>query len=325
MVILACLLDLKSITFLRFEANCVWDNLEKALPETILDRSAYLNGLRAETELLINTVYKPLLTDWTNFKKHEGKPIPVETPRELLKVLSSPKPLEYRKRKVWEKAHGEPNCQAYATKLTKKLEEMAHSDPRAVTEGKRPISAWAKAELDLRNEEQMTKLDKLIKHGYRLCWLSSHADCSERCAPWQGKLVDIVHLSHLPSCRMPYKKDGNAVYSLRSIMSKVDRYGYKNNIINGFNCRHRLIPYAEGSKPPKKFPKKVMERERQINSTLRAMERDIREAKRKAILYNEFDRRKADLYAKQAKELTKAYKAYAKANGYTAHNYRLGG
>ena len=316
---------MSSTAFLRFEVDAVLGNFQKSLPKTIIDREAYIDGFRAEADLLINAVYKPLSTDWRSFLKGKGKGLGVETPKEMLRVLSSRKPLEYSKRKTWEKVHGEPNCQAYATKLEKRLEEMARSDPKAVTIGKRPISAWAKAELDLRNEEQMDKLEKLIKHGYRLCWLSSHADCSDRCAPWQGKLVDIVHYSDLPSCRMPYKKEGHTVYSLRSIMEKVDEYGYKNNIINGFNCRHHLIPYAKGSKPPKKFPKKAVEREREINATLRAMEREIREAKRKAILYNEFDRRKADLHAKQAKVLTKAYKAYAKANGYTAHDYRLGG
>lgn len=310
----------------RYRLSGIIASLASAIPDYALEKASYVNGARVTADIALKELYVPAVDEWNALKKGKETKQALEgvsTPKEMLDLLHSKKPKDYVGSRKWESLRGEPNCTAYATKLNARIEAMGGKDAIAVSMGKNPLSVYAKAELDLRHEEQMGKLDALVKRGYRLCWLSSHADCSPRCAPWQGKLVDIVHRSDLPSKRMPYKKNGVTVYSLKSIMDEVDKYGYHNTIINGFNCRHHLIPYKEGSKPPKQVPERERRREYAVSQRLRAMEREIRSLKRKALLYNEVDKKRAEALATRAKELTEEYKAYAKANGFKWHRYRL--
>lgn len=292
--------------------------LEKEFP------SGYASGLKLSANIQWNMLAKPMQEEWEALKKSDKKALEgIKTPKSLLKAFQKPNPLDYRARKRHKAVTGSPNCDAYATKLKARMETLSKRDAVYYEDGKRPISAFAKAEMDLRHEEQLRKLDALRKRGYKYCWLSTHADCSDRCAPWQGKLVDINGRSSLPSFRMGFKKDGYEVYALQSIIDQVDAYGYKNNILVGFNCRHHLIPYHKGSVPPKRFSKRVMSEERAVNANLRAMEREIRATKRKSAMYNEFDGKTSLALAKKAEELTKAYKKYAMENGYEWHAYRL--
>lgn len=312
----------------RYRIELAIINLGDNIPEWALNKPSYVLGAKTTAEIALKTLYKPIVDDFNALKKGKATKAllsDIDTPFDLMDAMSAPKPNpnNYSDSLKWKSLHGSPNCKAYASKLRERVDAICDKDAIAVEQGKRPLSAYAKAELDLRHEEQMTKLDALVKKGYRLCWLSSHADCSPRCAPWQGKLVDIVHESPLPSKRMPYKKDGNTVYSLKSIMAETDRYGYHNTIINGFNCRHHLIPYAEGSKTPKPVPEKDRRREYRISQRLREYEREIRSLKRKALLYNEFDKKRSEALALEAKALTAEYKKYAVEHGFKWHRYRL--
>ena len=324
---LSCGLDMRPRGELAYKLDSIVTGFRDRIPKWVIDYQSYVRGLKLTAEIATKTLFQAVVGDFIRLKNgkiSKSALLGVETPRELMDLLThKPSILEYAKRKRYNALQGQPNIEAYAKKLFERIDQMSLKDPVSNPEGKRPMSAFAKAELDLRHEEQMTKLDKLIKHGYRLCWLSSHADCSPRCAPWQGKLVDIVHESPLPSHRMNYKKDGYTVYSLKSIMSETDKYGYHNTIINGFNCRHHLIPYAKGSKPPRHVPEKERQEEYEISQRLREYERQIRELKRKALLYNEIDKKRAQAFAKQAEDLTREYIAYAKAHGYRWHKYRL--
>ena len=324
---LSCALDMRPIGELKFKHEGIIRALEDKIPKWTIDYKSYVRGAKITSEIATKTLFNGVINDFVRLKREKISKkalLGIETPRELIELLNrKPNVFEYAKRRRYEQIHGQPNCEAYGRKLRERINLMAHREPLSATEGKSPISAFAKAELDLRHEEQINKLDKLIKHGYRLCWLSSHADCSPRCAPWQGKLVDIVHESPLPSHRMNYKKDGYTVYSLKSIMSETDKYGYHNTIINGFNCRHHLIPYAKGSKPPRHVSEEERKREYETSQTLRGYERKIRELKRKAMLYNGVDKKLVKEFAKEAEALTKEYISLAKANGFTWHRYRL--
>lgn len=310
-----------------YKLDCVLNAFASKMPKTAIDYGTYLKGAKITAYVAKNTLYKQIIADFERLKSDKETKqalVGVSTPRELVSLMNrKPLAVDYARRIRYKKIHASPNCQAYARKLRERIEEMSLKDPVACPDGKRPLSAFAKAELDLRHEEQMGKLDKLLKHGYRLCWLSSHADCSPRCAKWQGKLVDIVHESPLPSHKMNYKKDGYVVYSLKSIMAETDKHGYHNTIINGFNCRHHLIPYAKGSKPPKHVKEKERKEEYAISQTLRGYERKIRSAKREALLYNECDKKRAKAFAKEAKDLTRDYVTLARGKGFQAHKYRL--
>ncbi len=71
------------------------------------------------------------------------------------------------------------------------------------------------------------------------------------------------------------------------------------------------------------YSKREMERERKVNSTLRAMERAIRKIKQKADITRIYDPAGARRLHEAAKNLTEKYKKYANDNGYPWFPYRI--
>lgn len=313
---LFCLLMLKPKSYYNVSLEEI--RADYTLPKN-LKRGLLVNAQRRWA-----TFVKPMQGEFLTMKKAEGTKQAlkgIETPMAMIKAMEKPKKFALFPYLKYKKLLGTPNCKNYPTKLRAKIVKLSQEDAISAEAGKRSISVFAKAELDLRQEEQEKRLQALLNKGITLCWLSSHADCSERCAPWQGKLVDIRHRSSRPSFRL-YKEGGYQVYSLPSIMEQVDKYGYKNNIINGFNCRHHLIPYYRGSKPPRKFTGAEIRIEREITSRLREREREIRSLKRQAMLYNVYDEDMARRCLDLAESKEKEARAFAKNTGQTWHAYR---
>ena len=120
------------------------------------------------------------------------------------------------------------------------------------------------------------------------------------------------------------KVDGEWVYSLQDIMAQTDKYGYHNNVINGFNCRHYLIKYEPGKRPPKEYSEQDVKRMRAINNQIREYERKIRDYKTQEKLYNIVDNKKeASKYRRFASQLTDIYKKYCDKNGFAWYDYRI--
>ena len=118
--------------------------------------------------------------------------------------------------------------------------------------------------------------------------------------------------------------DGHPVYSLIDIMDKVDKYGYKNNIICGFNCRHKLIPYKKGVYGPKEYSEEDVAKEREIDQKMRAMEREIRKLKEQIILLEKTGLKKdATTLKKRVNILIDNYKKFCESNGYPWYEYRI--
>ena len=167
----------------------------------------------------------------------------------------------------------------------------------------------------------MDMIEDLKNEGHDLCYISSHPDCSKRCEKWQGKLVSLTDHSKYSGFRVG-KVDGQWVYSLTDIMAQKDKYGYNNNIISGFNCRHRLYPYR-GQKPPTEYTKEEIRQQREIEQTIRAMEREIRAEKE----HLEFLKKAYPKGVRAATQRVKAkiaqYKAFCDRNGYAWEQYRI--
>ena len=181
----------------------------------------------------------------------------------------------------------------------------------------------AKAELDIRYEKQMSMVNELKANGEDLCWISTHPDCSKRCEKWQGKLVSLSLKSKYSGFRV-MKVDGNWVYSLTDIMAQKDKYGYNNNIICGFNCRHYLKPYTYGSVAPKQYDSEDIAKMRAVNNDLRALERDIRFYKQQEKLYNvKGDTKNARICHHKASVLTKVYYDTCQKYGFAIQEYRI--
>ena len=336
-------LFLKPRAELLAKINGIIMAVDKRLPISLYDRQSYLNGLKKTSMKMVVEFYDKVVLRFNivagaliilNFKK------PVDTPLKLQKLIASDsytrKFIEDNQRRidVWAMQKGYPNVFDYPNELKARLNGLAKTQTVAAEDGKKPITVWQKAELDIRYENQLDMMEKMKQAGQDLVWISSHPDCSKRCQAWQGQLMslslhaknpqkEVKNYRYNKSSFLVGKVDGINVYSLSDIQDCETGYGYKNNVITGFNCRHKLRPYTKGSVAPQEYTKEEIKQQREINQNLRAMERKIRYLKQQAILYNGIDKQKAQLCKRRAEELTKQYKAYANKNGYAWYQWRI--
>lgn len=166
------------------------------------------------------------------------------------------------------------------------------------------------AEMTLRWEKHEQDIQNLKDNNVNLVWIVPHANCSERCEPWQGKLYSLNKTYGVTADGVEYQP--LEVATNRPYTTKA-RKTYNNGCISGFNCRHQLQPYKEGVKPAM-IPASVVKREREINDKQREMERGIRYY-RKLALNNKLENREVYLKARaKAIELNKRYIEYSREN-----------
>ena len=168
------------------------------------------------------------------------------------------------------------------------------------------------AEMTVRYERQLERLEELKSDGVKLVWIEPHANCSERCEKYQGKLYSLDGSTG--------KIDGIDYRPLEyATNNPVDRYVtragkvYQNGCITGFNCRHQLIPYATGNRPMP-IPADVIARRRAIEQRQREMERDIRAQKRKAVLMRNVSPEAYNKAREKASRMTELYEEYSRKN-----------
>lgn len=169
-----------------------------------------------------------------------------------------------------------PIIKDYENRIRAEFLILSTKEPRVTAAG-RTINLRAYAEMKVRFDESQSDIARLKSEGTKYAFLSSHANCSKRCEPWQGKLVDLAAPARSSDCRTGEILDGNAVYSF----SAIEALDGGNSIINGYNCRHYLIPYSpnSGQRAPSGFEKRRIEQERQIDEKKTYYENRIRKLK----------------------------------------------
>ena len=315
--------NLQSKSVLIMAINRYIAEVNRKIPKDLKDRDAYLNGLRKKSMQMVEVYYTKARITFASilaaFVANIDKPVKITTPKELITYMSTNK-IKYN---MWPQAKAAIRVQNYPKQLKEYIKNLSGETITTSEPGKKGISLWQKAELDIRYEHQMSMIQKLKDEGEDLCWISSHPDCSKRCEKWQGKLVSLSKHATMSGFRIE-KIDGHWVYSLTDIMNQVDKHGYKNNIINGFNCRHYLKPYTPGSSAPKQYDGVDIKKMRQINSNLRSMEREIRQLKQQEkISIESSDIKNARIVHNQISKLTQKYYNYCEKNGFAAWDYRI--
>lgn len=275
----------------------------------IPDKQEYLKGLQASANKLIVQFYrKPL-------RAFKADKLGINMPHEAF---------------IKSQAKGSVVIQDYAKKLKLKMKELAETPMTTKEKGKKSISLWQKAEIDIRQEHNKEMIRELKEKGNDICYISSHPDCSKRCERWQGHLVSLSKKTGNPqmSVNAPMYKfkvgsvDGKPLYSLTDIMEAVDKYGYHNSVISGFNCRHRLIPY-HGQQPPTRYYEDEVADQRKIETKIRAMEREIRKRKQYAEMIRKSDPKGAREVDRAIKRMVANYKSYCNEHGYAWEDYRI--
>ena len=322
-VVLAFVMGL-GMAWLRYQITMEVVNVKRAIPKDLVNRASYINGLILSSNLLIKQ-YQKAKDRFVIHLKKENLP-------------KSWKPDDFVSN--FEETKGSPQIEWYNKELEKYITKVNNQPFVAKEDGKHAISLWQKAELDVRYNKQMEMLNEFSGEEY--AYISSHPDCSERCSTFQGCLVSL----HKHSTKNPPKKiksykelkksdffvekvDGVDVYSLPDIMAVVDKYGYNNNIICGFNCRHHLLHYHKGKVPPKEFSAKEIKAQRDIEQKIREMERHIRSLKMELNVYNSISKKDKTIRLKiinlraKIKHLVEVYKKFCNDNGYAWYDYRI--
>ncbi len=160
--------------------------------------------------------------------------------------------------------------------------------------------AEIKVRYDLINED----LQRIKSKGSKYVIASAHANASERCSWWQGKIflidIDIAtrKMGQYPG-KQPHQTilghiDGKPYYSLKEACE---------NGFLSYNCQHRVIPYYKGVYVPSYNIIEVKKR-RDISQKQRYLENRIRQEKSKQILaVSPEERRKAQEKSKQLQDI----------------------
>ena len=168
-----------------------------------------------------------------------------------------------------------------------------------------------RAEMEVRNDYHQSEIQGLKDKGARLVVCSSHADCSDRCFKWQGRVYSLDGTSGKTA-------DGHAYVPLETATdvyytTKAGKT-YKNGLL-GFNCRHRLYEYVPGMGIPK-VSKAEQKKENKINTRQREMERNICEWRMREDLNKAAGNTQATAEAqKKAAEAYARYKKFSLENG----------
>lgn len=149
---------------------------------------------------------------------------------------------------------------------------------------------------------------------------SAHANASERCSWWQGKifLVDI-DINSRPMGE--YK----GVKPNQTILGHIDSKPYYSlleaceNGFLSFNCQHRLIKYYKGVKPPQ-YSIKTVDRLRNETIRQRAIENYIRKYKRREKIADTPQEREQAIA--KSKEWQKRYEQYCNSHGLPRYEWR---
>lgn len=298
-LILLCALNLINKSVLLYKINILISKYNKELPKDLIDRNKYIVGSYSSAMNLVRNVYDPIIYNFEDDLYDK----PIDFIRDSYKA--------------------EPTNEYYYDIIKNALKNLNRNELVYSEKGKKPITLWQKVELDIRHNAQMQMVENAKKSGYDLWWLSSHANCSERCAKHQGKLVSLTLSSIDDTFFTGQIVDGIKVYSFTDIENQVDKYGYKNNIINGFNCRHTMYKYEKGGVRPKKYSENGVSKVRKLENAQREMERAIRRKKSAYETTKYIYPEQAKKLKQEIKTLTNQYKEFCNKYGLVREDYRI--
>ena len=179
-------------------------------------------------------------------------------------------------------------------------------------------SLRGRAEREVRYKGNQEQLKTLTNGGVKLVVVSAHADCSERCKNYQGRVYSLDGSSGRTDDGRHYEPIENAtnVY----FVSKSGKV-WKNGLL-GFNCRHRLIPYKPGLRvaTPLEAQRK---KENDITARMRQMERTVRNHKVKMQEYSGVDEHAYEQAKRAASAWLRKYYDFCKANARAIELERL--
>lgn len=172
------------------------------------------------------------------------------------------------------------------------------------------------AEMEVRYHDHQDSINDLRASGAKLVVCSSHADCSDRCAKWQGRIYSLDGTSGVIDGHkyVPLETATDVYYTTKSGRT------YKNGLL-GFNCRHYLTEYRGQLLPTVSVEERRAEYD--ITKRQRLLERDVREAKASAQYYKDIDTKRYKTYARRARDIYAEYKRFSAENNRAYYPMRV--
>ena len=214
----------------------------------------------------------------------------------------------------WAYNRATPLTKQYAKvipRIVRGLNEIVAMEPKPDYETN--VNLRNVAEMEVRLQHQHKMLDDLRASNTRLVWIEPHANCSMRCAKYQGRLYSLDNTSgEIDGER--FVPLSEATDNLADFHTTKAGITYHNGCITGFNCRHRLIPYKKGNKPDM-IPANIIRRQRALEEEQRRMERGIRRARETTLLLTGINAGKAYIAARDRQvKLRKEYEEFSRKN-----------
>ena len=172
------------------------------------------------------------------------------------------------------------------------------------------------AEMEVRYNDHQDNINSLYDGSVRLVVCSSHADCSSRCAKWQGRVYSLDGTSGVVDGHryVPLETATDVWYT-----TKAGRR-YKNGLL-GFNCRHQLTEYKGQLLPT--VTAEQRKKEYAVTMRQRELERAVRMAKAQALGNKDLNDKAYRKYSKQARKLYAEYIKFSDDNNRAYYPMRL--
>lgn len=168
------------------------------------------------------------------------------------------------------------------------------------------------AEMEVRYNGHQEDIASLREAGERLVVCSAHADCSDRCAPYQGRVYSLDGTRGITPDGRRYVPLEEATKNPRDLyVTKAGRV-YQNGLL-GFNCRHKLYPYRQNMGIPT-VTAEDRKKEYEITKIQREMERRVRNYRVEALNRKDTDRKGYLTFRVKAAKAYEDYKQFSKQN-----------
>lgn len=190
------------------------------------------------------------------------------------------------------------------------LNRLAEQYPKDPGDIRGRNSLRNRAEMEVRYDGHTQNVAELKAQGVRLVIASSHADCSDRCRPWQGRVYSLDGTSGTTDDGrrfVPLEQATDVYYTTKAGKT------YKNGLL-GFNCRHYLVAYQSGYRFPE--PDAAEEkRQYDITNEQRRLERVVRKWRTIAVESKGQDHARYLTARRNAIAANKAYIKFSIDNG----------
>lgn len=175
-----------------------------------------------------------------------------------------------------------------------------------------------RAEMEVRYSTHLEQMSELKAAGVKLVVSSVHADCSDRCYKWQGRVFSLDGTSGVTEDGKSYEPLEHATdiyYTTKAGKT------YKNGLL-GFNCRHYLMPYRSGMIIPH-VDRATQQREQRINTEQRRLEGIVRKWETEAAMNKGVNEELHSSAKRQAAYWRREYIKFSHGNGRAYYPSRI--